>query len=112
LFLQQVGAVNETSENASSSSDAVVAVTAQASDAACSDVIPASSTTDGDIHIVVDKQMSTEAITEPDDGSIHVVVDNQTSSQVVHTMVTCSCFVKNELCVLCLQLCKQKLINY
>jgi len=40
-----------------------------------------------DIHIVVDKQLSSEGLVNSDDGSIHIVVDDKTSSRVVRTMV-------------------------
>jgi len=101
VFCAQDSTVNTASEIASCS-DAVAAMTVQASTSTSSDItVPPTSTTDSDIHLIVDKQA-------PTDGSIHIVVDDKTSSsRVVRTMVSftlllgrmCKCFALiNRMC--------------
>jgi len=86
-------------------------VTVQASSDTSLDVVPASSITDSDIHIVLDKHPSSDGIIKADDGSIHIVVDDKTSSRVVRTVVSfyMQLFVLNNECLLCMQVCMQKL---
>ena len=92
LLLQGI-TVNSQLENAvttsSSSSEAVVPVTAEPSSSTNSDVVPTSSAGDSGIHIVVDKQAPSDGIVKSADSSIHIVVDNKTSlSRVIRTMVS------------------------
>ena len=86
-------------------------MTVQASSDTSPDVVPASSITDSDIHIVLDKHPSSDGIIKADDGSIHIVVDDKTSSRVVRTVVSfyMQLFVLNNEPLLCMQVCMQKL---
>jgi len=91
----QGSAVSSTMENtltASSSSSEALCTTQAVSSSASLDVVPASSsrlTEHGDVHIIVEKQTSSEGTDKLHNSSTHIVVHNKTSSsRIIRTVVS------------------------